>query len=138
MLLQITIQGESKPKQSFRRTNSGHCYQKPEIAAEEKRLAFFIKKQLPKDFQISKEKIIVKKLWFVFEPPKSLKKKELEFIENGGFIPKTTKPDLDNLEKLLFDAMQGVVFVNDSQIYKKEFVLKLYGKEPKIIVEMEV
>ena len=51
---------------------------------------------------------------FRFTRPKSHTKKQRKSIA------KTTKPDLDNAEKLLFDAISGVAFLNDKQIWKKE------------------
>jgi len=52
---------------------------------------------------------------------------------------KTTKPDLDNLEKMLWDAMEGIVFINDSLICEKHNVIKTYGDTPgySIILEGE-
>jgi len=47
---------------------------------------------------------------FYLERPKSAKKRRYPHA----------KPDLDNLEKLLNDALEGIVFVNDSRIVKKE------------------
>lgn len=45
--------------------------------------------------------------------PKSYSKKRREALD-GQYIP--TVPDLDNLEKALYDAMNGVIYEDDSQI----------------------
>lgn len=45
--------------------------------------------------------------------PKSYSKKRRDEMD-GTF--KATKPDLDNFEKALYDAMNGVMYVDDSQI----------------------
>jgi Holliday junction resolvase RusA-like endonuclease len=50
-----------------------------------------------------------------------------------------TKPDLDNLAKSAFDALEGLVFVNDSRFVEK-YLRKLYGDPPRVeirIWEME-
>lgn len=47
------------------------------------------------------------------------------------------KPDLDNLEKLLWDALEGIVFVNDSRIVTKT-ISKQYSSEGMIEVKIRV
>lgn len=42
--------------------------------------------------------------------------KNAERIKENAPIYKTTKPDLDNLIKFVLDAMNGIVFFDDSQI----------------------
>ena len=54
---------------------------------------------------------------FSMPMPKSTPKKLLEAHLNGS-IRHTKKPDLDNLAKAVLDAMNGVVFLDDSQIVK--------------------
>lgn len=52
---------------------------------------------------------------FAFAPPKSWsKKKRREAIETKA--PRVGKPDLDNLEKLVCDAMNKIVYRDDGQI----------------------
>jgi len=51
-------------------------------------------------------------------------------------IYKTTKPDLvDNLMKGLFDAMKGVVFIDDALVCKTE-TEKIYGLVPCTIIDI--
>lgn len=47
------------------------------------------------------------------------------------------KPDLDNLEKLLWDSFEGIVFVNDSRIVTKT-ISKQYSNEGMIEVKIRV
>ncbi len=80
----------------------------------------------------------VTKLHFVFSPRKSTKKQELQKIMNGELLPKTTKPDLtDNLKKGLFDALQGVLYANDSIIFEEAQTGKYYGRVPGIFLTIE-
>ncbi len=44
-----------------------------------------------------------------------------------------TKPDHDNLEKALYDALEGIVYVNDSRIVDKKFK-KRWGDPPRVEV----
>jgi len=56
----------------------------------------------------------------------------------GCRVFKVTKPDLsDNLNKMVFDAMNNLVFKDDSQIVLMENVRKFYGLTPKIIIYLE-
>jgi Holliday junction resolvase RusA-like endonuclease len=40
-----------------------------------------------------------------------------------------TKPDIDNLEKFLFDALEGVVFDDDKHIFRVHDTAKYYDSE---------
>lgn len=52
---------------------------------------------------------------FAFLHPKTANK---EAKEKKGVEYKTTKPDVDNLMKPLFDAMEGIIFKDDAAIVK--------------------
>ena len=62
---------------------------------------------------------------FVFARPKSDKKREKIFYEGV--------PDIDNLAKLVLDALNGVLWNDDAQIGKLDCV-KLYGDEDRTIL----
>ena len=75
-------------------------------------------------------------LTFVFEVPKSYSKsRRLHCLSDHG--RHTNKPDLDNLEKSVLDASEGILFYNDSQICKKTSQKK-WGEEPLIIMDFSV
>ena len=59
--------------------------------------------------------------------PKMSKKKHLAIIGQ----PHIKKPDLDNLIKGVKDAMNGIVYKDDSQVYKIN-AIKIYSEEPRI------
>ena len=48
----------------------------------------------------------------------------------------TTKPDRDNMEKALLDALEGIVMESDSQVVGGE-VTKVYHREPGALVRVE-
>lgn len=146
MKLTLSIPGIPQPKQSVRariiNTKSGksfiHTYQKKEVVENERSIKMIILEQLPSGFTPFNKGIKVKKLHYIFPPISSLKKNDMKIIYEGGIIHKTTKPDLtDNLNKGLFDSMQGIVFLNDSQICEMNDVKKYYGLTPGIIIELE-
>ena len=62
----------------------------------------------------------------VFEPAKSLsKKKKEELIKaNAGY---TKKSDIDNISKIILDALNGIVYKDDAQVVELE-AQKIYGE----------
>ena len=64
----------------------------------------------------------------VFAIPKSYTRKKREEIAAGTRRP-TGKPDLDNLTKLVLDAMNGVFYIDDQQVVDMT-VSKVYGEAP--------
>lgn len=63
--------------------------------------------------------------------PKSLRGK----VEPGQYH--TKKPDIDNLIKGLFDAANGVAWVDDNRVAEFGTVKKVYSDQPGIIFEIE-
>jgi len=146
MTLKLKILGIPQPKQSVRSRGvlmpSGKVkikhYQTDKIKSNERNIAFDVKSQLPKGFKPYDGPIEVKKLLYVFPPQKHWTKTKLKQLEEGKVFYRDVKPDLtDNLNKPLFDAMQGIVFMNDSQIVKMNDVSKIYGLVPRIEIEFE-
>jgi Holliday junction resolvase RusA-like endonuclease len=64
--------------------------------------------------------------------PKSMTKKDRARVERGDLFP-TTKPDLDNVAKAVFDGMNGVVWKDDVQVVQA-VVSKRYSDAPRVIV----
>ena len=138
MLLKFNILGEPVAKQSarFKIVNNHIMSHKTEkVLRNEKSIAVQVLQQLPKGFKPLTGGIKVNCLIFKFPPIKSLPKKQKTV---NGFIHKTTKPDLqDNLMKPLFDAMEKIVYLNDSQICIIENCQKIYNDVPGIYIELE-
>ena len=70
-----------------------------------------------------------------FKVPKTATKKDRALIEEGKLSP-TKKPDIDNIVKIILDALNKMAFKDDNQITKIE-VEKIYGEVEKIIVKIE-
>lgn len=137
MKLKFVILGEPIPKQSARFTKAGFAFQPKKIVNGKDNIRTQIINHLPNGFELISEPLAILQLKFVFTPPKTLKKWEKDILNSGGELIKTTKPDLDNLEKMLYDAMESVVFDNDSKIYNKTNIRKCYGLKPRIEIELE-
>lgn len=61
------------------------------------------------------------------------KKKQMQAL--GGEIFPTNKPDLDNILKVVGDAMNGVVYEDDKQIISVR-VVKYYGQIPHLSIKV--
>lgn len=142
MNLKLKILGTPQPKQSarfaIRKGRSGsnflQKYQSKEVVQNEKNIAFDVKSQLPEGFIPFSGALKVKAI-FVFPPLKSFPKAKLNSLAAGSTIYKTTKPDLtDNLMKGTMDAMNGLVFTDDSIIAEVESK-KIFGLVPRIELE---
>ena len=67
--------------------------------------------------------------------PKNTRKSEKEEMLNNIISP-TKKPDIDNIVKIVLDAMNKFAFKDDNQITKLE-VEKIYGEEEKLKIIIE-
>ena len=142
--MKLKILGVPQPKQSARFAvrkgkNGGSFlqkYQSKEVVQNERNIAYDVKSQLPEGFVPYNGALKVKAL-FDFPPLKSFTKAKMNTLSAGTTIYKTTKPDLtDNLMKGTMDALNGIVFTDDSVIAKVESE-KIYGIVPRIELEFE-
>jgi len=70
-----------------------------------------------------------------FPFPKSMtKKRRKQLAEQGN--PYTKKPDNDNIAKAVFDALNNVAYIDDSQVVSIEIV-KLYDEIPRLEIELK-
>ena len=109
----ITPIGKARP----RVTRYGHAFTPKKTAEYESKVKAVARKAMREQGfkQISKEKEVVFTADYYYAPPKSWsKKKRKEYAENH--YGKTTKPDLDNCGKGSSDALNKVVYKDDSSI----------------------
>ena len=70
-----------------------------------------------------------------YEIPKSFsKKKQIEAL--NGILRPTTKPDLDNIAKVVCDALNKVAYHDDNQVIELN-VTKFYSKQPKLVIHLK-
>ncbi len=70
-----------------------------------------------------------------FEIPKSTSKKMHEEMIQGRVTP-TKKPDIDNISKIILDALNKFAYKDDTQIVYMT-VIKKYAETPKVLVEIK-
>jgi Holliday junction resolvase RusA-like endonuclease len=67
--------------------------------------------------------------------PKSWSKVKQTQAEQGYLKP-TLKPDVDNYVKAIKDALNGIAYVDDSQVVVL-FISKYYSREPRVEIQIE-
>jgi len=146
LILDFHIPGVPVPKQSARHRAfikdgkpMASTYQTKAVKEYESKVASIVGAALPSGFEIHDGPVHVLAVLFAFPAPKSISKKEKDMIASGGWMYKTTKPDVtDNLMKGLFDAMEGVVFTNDSRVCDVRDVRKVYRKKVGTWIRIEL
>lgn len=133
-MIQFTVDGEPKGKARPRFTRYSTPYT-PEttVSYEERiRLEFWKIYGVPEP-----EKGVSYRLDItaVFGVPESASKKKRSQMLSGEIVP-VKKPDVDNIAKIVADALNGVVWHDDAQITALT-VRKKYGEKPCVIITAE-
>lgn len=135
MTLRLYIPIKPTPHQSVRMTRAGRAYQPKKIVDYKSEVQRLVRDQLPSGFCLitADTPIFIDKLHYVFEYPKSFSKAKRDIVTY-----KVTKPDLhDNLNKALFDALEGIVWERDQNVVYMNNVAKYYGQEDAIIIDIK-
>lgn len=138
MRIEFTAPVVAVPKARPRFTRSGRTYTPAKTQAFEKQIALMARRAMA-DAGVSRVEsgAVTVLAYFYYTPPQSWsKKRKLELIKKV-VVPKTTKPDIDNLQKAVLDGMNGVVFADDalvSRISAEKAYSYAFGDSIKIIV----
>lgn len=62
--------------------------------------------------------------------------KNKDVLKPGAPYWHIVKPDTDKLIRCVKDALTGVVWVDDSQVCRMDFILKVYGDRPGVHIEI--
>ena len=65
-----------------------------------------------------------------YKIPTSAKKGHKILMLKGEMLP-TKKPDIDNIMKIVLDALNGVAYYDDSQVCRVNF-MKMYSENPRL------
>lgn len=115
-----------------------HAYTDSTLVTKTKEYQTMIKAQLPNDFKPFENEVHILSLDFVFTPLKSFSDKKLKAIESSAIVYKNTRPDqVDNLKKLPFDAMNGLIYKDDSIVVNEQNIRKYYGVNPGVFIKLK-
>lgn len=107
-------------KQSFRYNKLGHKFKAANVKEQEHTIKSLLINQLPKDFKPSVKGLKVR-YEFCFPYPSYLPKCKKSLQE----LFKAKRPDIDNLQKSINDALNSIVFRDDGQIVEVH-AIKVY------------
>ena len=87
----------------------------------------------PSDYNLFDQAVTMTILAYFAIPKSFSKKKQNEAIE--GRISPLTKPDADNIAKIICDALNDIAYKDDTQIVELT-IIKKYASEPKVKITL--
>lgn len=130
MTYHFEIEGKPFPKQRPRFVRAtGRAYTPKETVSFEQRVGEIAGEAIPSPLTGP----IVITIEAIFKPAKSWSQKKRDASMRK---PHTQRPDLDNIGKAIMDGLNGVAFVDDSQVY--QIILhKSWGEEECTRIQVE-
>lgn len=127
--------GKARPRVSVR-FGHAHAYTPAKTAAYEKTVATYAKAaMIAQQFEkVEKLAAVMLQIRAAFSVPQSWTKKKRAAALSGAY-PHITKPDADNLAKAILDALNGVIYADDSQVTVCH-VEKVYEDAPGVTVRV--
>lgn len=130
MKLELFIPVNPKAKQSFRYAKNGIKYQPKEVTEYKHTIQSVIISQLPKGFIPFQGGVIINYRFAYPYPINMPKRFKAEMLQKYGIIYRAKKQDLDNLQKAINDAMNGLVYRDDALICNIKECPKYYSDRP--------
>ena len=133
-MLQFTLPGRPQPKQRPRVLKSGITYTPRETVLYEEQIIQAARQSelLPKSPTAEPLKLII---WCFMPIPTSWRKSKQEAARKGKIYP-VNRPDIDNLAKIVMDALNGIAYVDDAQVVQL-VINKKYSDEPRLEVVLD-
>lgn len=131
----FTIPGQPQGKARARTVSQGgrvHSYTPPKTAAYERLIAECYKESFP-SAEAYQGAVQVAIHAFYAVPKSWAKEKRKQAL--AGMIPVLVRSDIDNVCKLVMDALNGIAWVDDKQVVWLQ-ADKQYGAEPRVEVEI--
>ena len=135
MVISFSVPGEPKGKGRPRLGRSGHTYTPHDTAAYENLVKVCFRDKFPEHIPLDSDVAVKVEIWAGYSMPKSASKKKQHEMRLNIIHP-LKKPDCDNIAKIICDALNGIAYHDDSQIYNLT-VRKFYSGMPQVSVKME-
>lgn len=136
MTVKFTVLGEPQGKGRPRfRTVAGHAqtYTPKETVNYENLIATEYRRQCG-DYMFPENAEIDLRIVAYFGIPASKSKKTKEKMRSGLMRP-TKKPDVDNIVKIISDALNGVAYLDDKTVVAAQ-IQKFYSDRPRLVVSV--
>ena len=127
------VPGEPRGKGRPRFTKTGHPYTDSETRAYENKIVAYYHKQLGA-FRWPDSAFISLQVTAYYPIPKSATKAATAAMREGAMLP-SRKPDIDNVMKIVLDALNGVAYKDDSRVVRVE-ARKIYSDMPRLEIHM--
>ena len=124
------IVGKARPRMN---TRTGKAYTPTNTKNYEYFLRQWFIREYP-NFKPIETRVKVTIVAYFSIPKSTSKKKEAEML--AGNISPTKKPDIDNITKIILDAMNKFAYLDDTQVTHCT-VIKKYAATPKVVVTIE-
>lgn len=122
--------GKARPRMN---TRTGRAYTPTNTKLYEYSLRQWFIREYPY-FKPIESRVKVTIIAYFSVPKSTSKKKEVEMLNQN--ISPTKKPDIDNIIKIVLDAMNKFAFRDDTQVTELE-IKKKYDKTPRIYIKIE-
>lgn len=132
-VVKFTVPGNPVGKARPRVTRSGHAYTPDKTVSYENMVKMCFIEKYTDWVPVSGEAILRLNAYYPI-PKSASRKKKIDMVI--GEIRPTKKPDLDNVMKAIADALNGIAYVDDSQIVTAE-VRKYYDDTPRVEVVID-
>ncbi len=134
MVYEFEVDGEIKGKARPRlNTYTGIVYTDSNTKDYENLIKQYFKIKYPRFIPFENRVSVEIKIYLKI--PKNTTKTNRKLIEEGLLSP-TKKPDIDNVVKIILDALNKMAFKDDNQITKLN-VEKIYSEEEKLYIKIE-
>ena len=134
MGLTFEVPGEPRGKGRPRFTKTGHTYTDSETKAYEDKIIAYYRRSFG-GYKWSDAAYISVKVIAHYPIPKSATKAAVAAMQAGSVLP-TRKPDIDNVLKVVLDALNGIAYKDDSRVVDIQGK-KVYSDTPKIVIEID-
>lgn len=134
MLVTFEVPGEPRGKGRPRfNKQTGKAYTDSETRAYEDKIVAYYRKQLGA-FRWPENAFVSVQVTAYYPIPKSATKDATAAMREGAMLP-SRKPDIDNVMKIVLDALNGVAYKDDSRVVCVE-AQKIYSDIPRLEIRM--
>lgn len=129
----FTVPGEPRGKGRPRVTRNGTYTDSETKAYEEKIIAYY--RKAFGGHKWPDNSFVAVKVVAYYPIPKRATKAQLAAMQEGKLFP-SRKPDIDNVLKIVLDALNGVAYKDDSRVVRVE-AEKKYSFDPRLEIHIE-